>query len=195
VDCNEVGERLLEAAEGVLSADDETAVEAHLARCAKCRAEFGELRRGVDGLRGSVPVLAPRERYLTHARMDQVLGGEGPRIFQLATYRQFVAAAAAAAIVVSAAFIGARFLGARDARRLMDTRPVAVRTDPPMRRLPVMVEPPGQGQPITVAHSVLTPAPIPAQFGSQAVLRTDTPGVTVPVNHALYDPEESSHWW
>jgi anti-sigma factor RsiW len=197
VKCNEVSEKLLDAAEGALATQDRLVVDAHLAQCAACRAELAQLTEGLRGLQEHMPVLAPREHYLTRARLDRVMGSDGPRIFRLATYRQFVGAAAAAAIIISAAFIAAHILGVRDALRLQDAPAVAMQAEPPVHYVPVMVAAPGQGQPINVAHAAQAAAePVP-RMGSVAAsaLRMDTPGVTVPVNHAFYDPEESSHWW
>jgi anti-sigma factor RsiW len=197
VNCNEVTEKLLDAAEGVLGADERSAVDAHLAQCPACRAELAQLTTGLHGLRMHMAALAPRERYLTPARRARVMGSDGPRIFRLATYRQFVGAAAAAAILVSVAFIAAHLLGVRDARRLQEGPAVAAQPEPPVHYVPVMVAAPGQGQPINVAYAAqaaAAPAPRTGPVAASA-LRTDSPGVTVPVNHAFYDPEESSHWW
>lgn len=198
VNCIGACEKLLDAAEGALEADEDRLLRTHLAGCAKCSAEFDAITAGMHALRRAVPVVAPREHYLTRARRDRVSDGGGPRIFRLATYRQFVGAAAAAAILISAAFITAQVLGILDARRLQDAPAVAAQQPAPgLRYAPLTVSAPGQTEPISVAHTmrpvaaaVQAPAPPPTP-----PLRTDTAGITVPVNHAFYDPEEASHWW
>ena len=152
MNCDEVREKLLDVVEGRAAGEERAAVDVHLGGCPQCRAEFEELAEGLHGLLAAMPVVAPRERYLTHARLECIMGREAPRLFQLATYRQFVAAAAAVAIVISGAFIVAHVLGIRDARRLQEAPPVALRTEPLVHYVPVMVAAPGQGQPINVAQ-------------------------------------------
>jgi anti-sigma factor RsiW len=173
------------------------ALEEHLGRCEACRAEFEELRTASCALRDAVGKLAPPVSYLTPDRRRRLMAAyaEGPKLFRLVTYQRFVAVAAAAAIVISAGFISLN-LGRMWRHRQIES-PVAV---PSLVSpyVPVMLTAAGQGEPVNVVRSIpvsteswrLADEPVGAR-----VVRTDSAGVRIPVDHAFYDPEESSRWW
>ncbi len=107
MDCAEATQRLVEALEGGLSQSDSSRLGEHLSRCASCCAEFEMLRKGSDALIAATPELAPRERYLTTARLDRLMAAclGRPMTLRIITFRRFVAAAAVAVILVSGFFI------------------------------------------------------------------------------------------
>ncbi|MCK4283978.1 MAG: PDZ domain-containing protein, partial [Candidatus Brocadiae bacterium] len=79
----------------------------HLSRCGQCCAELAELQRASAALRLAIPEIAPRQPYLSTARLERLVAGQGgrPRPVKIITFRRFLAAAAVAAILVSAFFI------------------------------------------------------------------------------------------
>jgi anti-sigma factor RsiW len=196
VNCTEARDRLLEAAEGCLAGQELHSVEEHLARCEACRAEFEELRTASCALRDAVPELAPAQSYLTPDRRRRLMAAyaEGPKLFRLVTYRRFIALAAAAAILISAGAIVLN-LG-RPWHHRQDKTPVAVQLP---QYLPVVLAAAGQGEPVSVFRSI----PVSTEAGSAwdeparggRIVRADSAGVRIPVDHAYYDPEESSLWW
>ena len=107
MDCTEASQEFLEALDGALSKPDLSRLREHLDRCGSCRAEFERLHKGWNAVRIALPELAPRERYLTTARLERLMnfrsGGRAP--LRLMTLRRFVAAAAVAIILVSGFFI------------------------------------------------------------------------------------------
>jgi len=107
LDCTEARHEFLEALDGALSEPDSGGLREHLGRCGSCRAEFERLRKGWTAFRIALPELAPRERYLTTARLERLMnarsGSRAP--LRLITLRRFVAAAAVAIILVSGFFI------------------------------------------------------------------------------------------
>jgi len=197
VNCTEARDRLLDAAEGCLAGQELHSLEEHLGGCGQCRAEYEELRTASCALRDVVGDLAPAGSYLTPGRRRRLMAAyaEGPRLFRLVTYQRFVAAAAAAAIVISAGYI---VLNLRQMwRHRQSESPVAVQPRVPSY-LPVMLTTAGQGEPVNVVRSIPVGAEswlLPDESAGARVVRTDSVGVRIPVDHAFYDPEESSHWW
>jgi anti-sigma factor RsiW len=189
---------LVEAAEGDLPGKDETVLLQHLAACEDCRAEFSRLRAAVRAVRLAVPEIAPDERYLTPERLDRLVAARERRqkLFRLVTYRQFVAAAAAACIVISGAFIAANLLGMHEGRGAASEPMQAALPSP---YVPAVLAAPRYGEPVTVVHDMAGApdgSPVWAESGpNEELVQTDTAGVFVPVNHVFYDAEEASHWW
>ena len=198
MDCTETKDWLLEAAEGRLAVAEAQALDRHLARCEACRAELGALRRAVEALRAAIPELAPQETYLTAERLNGLMEGHGrhTRIFRLVSYRQFVAAAAVAAIVVSTAFITWNL---RQETAPPIDGPSIVAGPLPSPYVPVVMATTGHGDPTSVVGSLpasIGVRPIPQRTDPPLrLVRTDSPGLIVPVDHVLYDPAESSRWW
>lgn len=199
MDCAEIKDRLLEAAEDELPQDERARLDEHLAHCRACRAEFEGLRRAADALRVAAVELAPPRPYLTPERFRRLMAAhEGaPKIFKLVTYRQFVAVAAAAAIIVSVAVI-AWHVG--QMRQVGEQDPFFVQAPASLPYVPVVLATTGrQGEPMNVVRSLPAGAEFgPLWDGSPSAVRlvgADSAGVLVPVDHVFYDPEESSRWW
>ncbi len=203
MDCAQAKQTLLKAVEGELPQPELSRLREHLDGCRHCREEFEGLREASGALRVAVSELAPRETYLTPARLERLMGAHsvGPRIFKLATYRQFVAGAAAAAILISAAFIAfnlARMEPAADAIRGEQTALVRDAGTPPYAP-PVVLVATGQGEPADVVRSLTVSGRSRLVSGESPqgarLLRADSAGVRIPVEHLFYDPEQSSRWW
>jgi len=207
MNCHEARARLLDYLDGELPPQERGAVQAHLNRCAACRTELGQVSAGADALRATVERLAPRRRYLSPARRGALMAArqERRRPIKLITMRRLVAAAAAAAIIAAAPFI------ISDYGRLVKPRgealptmaqapaPERIRSVPAQPRRPVILAAMSHDAPMSVLHSV-PPAPEPAGPAESTDQRVrwavaDTPGLRVPVENVLYDPDESSHWW
>ncbi len=203
MDCSEAKDRLLDAADEALGRQEAARLEEHLDGCPACRAELSELRTGANALRRAAPELAPKRRYLTVERYASLLAARGrpARIFRLATYPQFVALAAAAAILISAATIAwhVQFAAAPQAPAAPLAPAVPLAEGPhPQGYVPVVLATHGQGEPVNVVRGIALGGiawPPREQPAAPTLVRTDTRGVTVPVDHAFYDPDTSSHWW
>jgi len=203
--CEELNARLLDYLEGELPAQDRAAAQDHLAECPACRAELDRLRAGADALRAAADELAPRQPYLTPERLQRLMAAreEQRRPIRLITLRRLVAAAAAAAIIAAAPFL------IDDYRRLTspaeETPTLAQAPSPGMAlaaaelRRPTILAAMSHDAPMSMLRSVPPGPEMPAalaalgQQGRWAV--ADTPGLRVPVENVLYDPDESSHWW
>lgn len=200
MDCIEARDKLLEAAEGELEQSEQSLLSAHLAGCPECRAEFEELQRAAEALRRFTPELAPRERYLTPARLRCLLDARahGPRLFRLFTYRQFIAAAAAAAILISATLIGHNVMRMWP-RPEVEVIPEVAQGPAAVPSIPVVLAATAQDEPMSVVRKLPAPSPIIPDWetpgGGARLVAADSPGVRIPVDHAFYDPEESSRWW
>jgi hypothetical protein len=200
VDCAEIKSRLVEAAEGDLPVDLERQLRRHVASCESCRTELDLVKRGVGVLRETIPSLAPRQAYLTRARMERLMAAHagGAKIFRFFTYRDFVAAAAAAAILISAAFIT---VSLRPLREEPATGQPGLAQMPSLGDyyVPVVLAAAGRGEPANTLGrmSVIQKARTPwvGRPAGERPVGMDTPGVVVPVRHAFYDPEESPYWW
>ena len=200
MNCADARGKLLDALDGLLAGEDLGALNEHLRACPTCRAEFEGLERASAALQESVAELAPEERYLTAERWGRLMAAysEGPKLFKLITYRRFVPIAAAAAILISAVTIAVNIAWMR--RSAGERRPetVAVRPEAP-GYVPVVLAASGHGEPLNVVRSIpvgLEAWPLGDEGAQGArLVRTDTAGVRVPVDNALYDPEESSRWW
>ena len=157
------------------------------------------MKRGAGVLREAIPSLAPRQAYLTRARMQRLMAAHSgsAKIFRLVSYRRFVAAAAAAAILVSAAFITVNLGRMREASQ-PDELPLA-QIPAPSHYVPVVLAATGSGEPGNALGrmSVIQEARTPwaEQPGGERPVGMDSPGIIVPVHHAFYDPEESPYWW
>ena len=203
MDCTDARELLLEAAEERRPLTG-PALD-HVGSSEACEAEYAALKRAVDAVRDALPVLAPQVQYLTAERLARLMDAHArhTRIFRLVTYRQFVAAAAVVAIVVSTAFIAWNLGQARSAAGLDE--PPAVLAGLAGARLPdpympVVAATAAVGDLVTLVGSL--PASVSAEPATQRradsmiqLVHTDSIGISVPVDHFLYDPEESSRWW
>jgi len=190
--CTEAREKLVEAVEGALPPDEQALLRQHLEGCARCRAEFEALAHASQCLRDALADLVPEETYLTAARRERLLAARarGRKPIRLITWRRFVVAAAAAAIIVSVSFLVGDVLwllrGGAGADGGVGERIVVIVAAAPgeagraARFVPVRA---------TVAMPAGRPGAVPR------VVRTDSPGLRVPVSNGLYDAEESSFWW
>ena len=210
MNCEELHPRLLEIADGDVPSADAEAVRAHLDQCAACRAQVEELRAGAQALRGAVDVLAPRAHYLTAERLEKLTAAHKTqrRSFKIITLHRLAAAAAVAVIVASAPFL----IG--DFRHILkppaENAPMVAEAPAPVAAAPAPVAD-WHGPVILAAtghsdsdpmnlmrsmRSVMPPSSATVPPGQRVGLAvSDTPGVRVPVENVLYDPEESSHWW
>ena len=200
--CGDVRGSLLDLSEGTINPEQRAAVQQHLGQCDECRAELAMLQRGRDGLEASLEQVAPVGRYLTEGRMGRLLGAfevraQQPRII---TLRRFIAAAAAAAILVSFRFIYA------DVRSMLtpkqqpgETYPTALRVSPLGPAGIVALTPTPEDHGLNVVFEYLkaspaggaTAAPVPPAD----LVRTISPGIDVPVQNAFYDCQEAGCWW
>ncbi|MGD2174611.1 MAG: zf-HC2 domain-containing protein [Candidatus Brocadiaceae bacterium] len=195
--CEEARERLLEAAEGGLAEADSAAIREHIGDCPACRAEYERLQRASEALHDAVSSLAPPTTYLSPSRFERLSKAfaQRRRPIRLITWRRFAVAAAIAAIIASAPFIVGdlvRMFGpavepslASGGRPGDDVAVVFTSVEPQEDPRPTGVVPVRAREPDAVDR--------PAPRGT--LVRTDSPGVRVPVQHALYDSEESSRWW
>jgi anti-sigma factor RsiW len=197
MNCSELHSRLLELAEGDLPLADAAAARAHLDECAACRAEVEELQAGAQALRAAVDVLAPRRRYLTAERLQRLTAAHAThhKPFKIITLHRLVAAAAVAAIIGAAPLLIGDF---RQFLKPPQEAPAVAEAPVIEWRGPVILAASGRENPMSLMRSG-TPAsaslaaPSPNQRVGLAV--SDTPGLRVPVENVLYDPDESSHWW
>jgi anti-sigma factor RsiW len=207
MDCEAVKSQLVDVLEESAPSKELVALEEHLASCQSCRAELLMLRQGREVLVACLDKLAPAEERLTEERLQGLLRiaesmRERPRII---TLRHFVGAAAAAAILVSAYFLY------QDIRAPANSGQPSVASQPqagfafpsrPGTVRVVLTRGPGATNPDVVMGYVMTAAerrePMPAEvfpFDYIGVVRSSSPGVHVPVQHALYDAEEAGYWW
>ena len=198
--CEELHPRLLEFVDGDMSAEERAAVRAHLAGCPACRAEADQLRAGARAVRAAVQELAPTQHYLTPARLERLMtarsGSRKP--FKIITLHRLVAAAAVAAIVAAAPFLVGDFMQILNPPQ--EEQPGLVAEAPiPEWHGPAILAATGRGAPMSLMRSVSATAGAPPAAGSpegrMSLAVSDTPGLRVPVESVLYDPEESSHWW
>jgi len=198
VDCAECKSRLVDAVEGQLQGQTESRVRQHLASCEACRTEFDLLHRGVGVLRDTIPALAPHQAYLTRARMERLMAARSgsAKIFRLVSYRAFVAAAAAAAILVSAAFITAA-LGRT--HQTSSQAPAFAQAPVPRVYVPVVLAATRHGEPGNAVGRISVVEKARTHWvqgpGGEWPVGMDSPGAIVPVHHAFYDPEESPYLW
>ncbi|MFW6189066.1 MAG: anti-sigma factor family protein [Planctomycetota bacterium] len=196
MDCTEIRNRMPEAAEGELPPGVMRQVERHLDECPDCRGQYQQVCRATDALRGSLTRLAPRERYLTTARRERLMrareGRDGGKII---TLKRMVAAAAAAAIIAALPFVWS------DISRLLDQpQPQVARQVSQSGYVPVVLAAPGHDEPLRMIPRLSAAGEGDARSERRStdrgeLLPSDTPKLRAPVQNALYDPEESSHWW
>ena len=193
MDCEKARQALLDGVEGLLDEERAGQLSAHVAQCSACAGERRELERGRAALLAAVPLLAPSGGHLTEARLSRLMAARKSAGTGIITLRRFVAAAAAAAILVSAGFIYgdlSRWLSEEDGEA--PVRPQAVR---------VVLTPAGQGGARQVVTGHLVPRqPVfegpPLQWREMdGIVRASAEGVRVPVRNAGYDPEEADYWW
>jgi hypothetical protein len=205
VDCDKARDLLLEAADGELPDAVRRSLQTHLAVCNACRTTFEQTEKAVAALRQAASELAHEQPHLTPQRRKRLLVAyeqrqaehfQEAKLFRLVTYRRFVAAAAAAAILVSAGFIASSLV--RMARPV-EQEPVIAGGPVPAGYVPVVMAASGQGEPVSIIRRIAVAGeawPLGDEpAGGARLVRSDSAGVMVPVDHAFYDPEESSHWW
>ena len=203
MNCEELHSRLLDIADGDIAAGDvppadAAAVRAHLDQCPACQAEVDQLRAGAQTLRAAAGVLAPGRRYLTPERLQRLMAAREAhrKPFKIITLHRLVAAAAVAAIVAAAPFLVGDF---KQILNPPEQQPSALAQAPiPEWRGPVILAATGRADPMSImrsasAASTSIAASSPPERVGLAV--SDTPGLRVPVENVLYDPDESSHWW
>ncbi len=197
MNCEELHPRLLDFVDGDMPPQQKAAVRDHLAECPACRAEVDQLRAGHRAVRAAVGQLAPRQRYLTAERLEMLTAARRRhrRPVRLMTFRRLVAAAAVAAIVATAPFLVGDF------RRILAPPEQAPQVQAAQATMPqwqgrAILAAAGRETPMSVMRSLPVAAEAPYVPAPQVSLATsDTPGLRVPVENVLYDPEESSHWW
>jgi len=198
MDCQTAQTQLLDALDGALDSAQKSALDDHLSRCASCRAEMRRLREGLEAVRLAAEELAPRQRYLTTERLGRLMVAYGrkTRVVSLHLPRGLVAAAAVAAICVSAVVIA---LSMRAPSALPPAARYAATEAPYGPALPVVLTTVAPGEPMRTIRPV-TLGPLGARSEGQAgrlrpFVPISNPGLIVPADHTLYDPEESSRWW
>jgi len=201
MDCKEARAKLLDVVEAELPWDEEAMVREHLACCPDCREEFERLDRGASFLSEAVGVLAPARPYRTAERIERLMSAResARRPVRLMTWRRFVACSAAAAILVSAGFL------VGDVRRMLappqdDAVTLMAQYDwQPSANVPVVLAATGHGEPIREIRPYVEAATGDVPGGAlrwrPKLVSLDSPGFRVPVDHAFYDPLESSYWW
>lgn len=196
MDCKEVIGKLLDLLDGQLSAEAEQAIHAHLEECEHCRSEHEKLHVAHSAVQVAAQDLAPRKRYATPERVEQLMGAvreqkRSRRITPL--YRTVMATAAVVAIAICAPLIVSDI---QDMTQPVPTEgPGAIaRTEAPER---VMLASGGESQGITAVRPVRMESVRRTEqpAGRAAIAKLDTEGVQVPVDHAFYDAEESARWW
>jgi hypothetical protein len=153
-------------------------------------------------LRDELQELAPPGPHLTPERLGRIMAARTgpPKLFRLVTYRQFVAAAAAAAILISAAFIAHTLVRVwRQPAATPQREALGVRRPVGPSTAPVLLTTMGQGDPLDVVRSVPAPGSRLPDWGETIsavhLIGANSAGLSVPVDHAFYDAEESSRWW
>lgn len=197
MNCEELHPRLLDFVDGDMSPQEKSAVRTHLADCPACRAEVEQLRAGARAVRSAVEELAPRQRHLTPARLEKLMTAhrQQRRPIRLITLHRLVAAAAAAVILAAAPFL------VRDVQQILNPRPETpdsqlAEAPVPQWHAPAILAATGREHQPSVMRSLPVAAQAPSVPGpSVSLVASDTPGVRVPVQNVLYDPDESSHWW
>jgi anti-sigma factor RsiW len=201
MDCKEVKAKLLDVVEAELPWEIEARVREHLACCPECREEFERLDRGASALSEALGVLAPARVHRTPERIERLTSAceAARKTVRLMTWRRFVACSAAAAILVSVGFL------VGDVRRMQapsedDAGALVAQYDwQPSANVPVVLAATEHGEPIReirpYAEAAAGDAPGGAVQWRPKLVRLDSAGFRVPVDHAFYDPRESSYWW
>ncbi len=196
MNCAENLELLLEAAEGEIPEAERAVLDDHLADCPQCRYELEQLRRTAGSLREAVKTIAhPPTNYLTPRRRARLLKAyrrkRGP--VHLLTFRRVVAAAAVAVIIACTPFI----LGDLQTLLAPEPQPSPVARTTPTVDYAVLTTTGAEGpvRPVRLLAPRVELAEPDRPTGRGELVRTSGDGLTVPTQHALYDPEESSRWW
>jgi predicted anti-sigma-YlaC factor YlaD len=198
MDCEEARSLLVDAADGEVAEGGDSPLGLHLAECSQCQGELEPLRQAALAVRAAVDELAPQEVYLTSERLGRLMiaYGRDTKVIKLRFHRGLVAATAVAAILVSATVIALSLpsmFTPPDAPGLIASQPVLPSA------IPVVLTATGQGEPVRMIRAVTSNTLTPSTSGrldrGVQFVRTNGSGVSVPVEHALYDPEESSRWW
>ena len=200
--CHNVRESLLDLLEGTIGPEQQLSIDGHVARCEACRAELRMVKRGREALVASLEELVPPGKYLTQQRLDRLLGafGERTRRSRIVTLRRLVAAAAAAAILVSCLFIyqSVRFSLAGKEQPRVAERPAAATAPSGWASMVALTSSPDERHPKIVFRYMKAGggSGAPAAFVRPAdMMRATSPGVRVPAQNALYDYEEAGYWW
>jgi anti-sigma factor RsiW len=199
VDCTKIQPLLVDAAQDELDSSERLLLEEHVAGCSGCRQELARLRGAVEAVRAAAEELAPEGAYLTRERLGRLMAGYGrqTRIIPLYLHRGVVAAAAVAAILVSAAVISLNMWEVSPEQEAPSM--VAQSPATPLRSAPAVLAAFEHGGPAQMIRPV-------AQTSADRTFReevpeatpylsTAAPFVTIPVEHAFYDPDESTRWW
>jgi anti-sigma factor RsiW len=200
VDCPTVITKLLEFSEGQLSRKESLEVQAHLESCVACRTVHERLTNAAEALRRTRSILAIGEGFLTPGRAERLMAAleardaeQRTRVVRLLTPRRFVAAAAAAVILVSAVFIAGDVARLRSEPR--GGAVTAEATVPRDRYVPFVLTSTGSGSPMQVVRRSQPELQYPTGIEDISLVRTSSDGVRIPVRHVFYDAEESSLWW
>jgi len=205
MDCQEVRALLVDLLDGAPDEALRRELEQHIVGCADCRREYRLLQRGREALQAALPNLAPQNGYLTAERLERLLAPKADARPRIITFRHFVAAAAAAVILVSGTFLyqdlrsllGRTHEAPTSAGAAMPPGMPAVR--PAVVRVVLTPAPQDGESRVVIGHMVPATdrsgpySPFAPSYGQ--VLRTTQEGVATPVRSALYDPEEAGYWW
>jgi predicted anti-sigma-YlaC factor YlaD len=200
--CTQARKKLLELLDEKLDAEMRAAVEEHLGACPKCAEEYQSLQEGHNALCEVIPFLAPPECYLTSERL-QTLERNIQRNRKILTLPRFVGAAAAAAILVAVLFLYQDVLRWMESPKPSPSRGQNLAVDSGRRpgSVPVRMQIGSSGQKPNVVRVMIPPEKELRATGSPStrsrtrILRTNSPGVRVPVENTLYDPEQDGYWW
>jgi len=195
MNCIRARNLLLEAAEGELPRAEQASLDRHLEQCAGCRAELARLRKASGSLRQAVKQIDPPTAYLTPRRRDRLFKAyrQGAKPVRLITFRRMVAAAAVAAIIACSPFIVGDLQGVF--APASQPRPVARSGAPVDYFVLTSTGSEGPVRPVRLLPTRMEQAPPGRAAIRGELVRTDAEGLSVPTQHVLYDPEESSRWW
>ncbi len=205
MNCEQVREKLVDLVEGALDPAAERLVREHLEGCSACREEFGQLELGRVALLDSLPALAPDGGHLTQQRFHRLLeAGAGARsTSKIITFRRFLGAAAAAAVLVCIPYL------ASDIRSVLRGTDVPAPAEVAVGDFRPAPAPGAESVMVTAAHASANSRDVVGYFvpglregdrpmeGRQMmrVIRSSALGVEAPVRNVLYDAEEAGYWW
>ena len=220
MNCDEAKARFLEMVDGVLPELDRQPFREHVGSCDRCRCECEELQGALAALTGSLDEIAPRGEYLTRHRLACLLSAHRSRrsAVRLVSWRGLVAAAAIAAILVSAWFIyfdvrdmlrseeppHVVFTGSGTGDEWLVTMPAEEAGAEETAPVSVVIGSAEPGRRFSLVHGYVVKASGGARASSgpfgrppveSAVIRQNQPGAAVPADNLFYEFDESEYWW
>jgi anti-sigma factor RsiW len=200
--CAEARKKLLELVDGELDDAESTGVEDHLERCPDCETTYKSVRYGHDVLSRTIPRLAPQGPHLTEERFAALEQRVGQRDRRVVTTRRVLGTAAAAAVLVAFLFVyqdvqrwmsppdpdGAQHAAGPSDQYIQNPRTISARY-----RLSSLPSTGGQDVVSGIVQKEVDASA--SNTNGATILRTSTPGLQVPVQNTLYDPEQDGYWW